>query len=137
MYLPAVVAVGPVLISGNYLVEIHPLYGKEIEILGMVAVDIGGFLQWYWIGRLLEVPLGYRSTFADHKFTKRGRIGNNVGLMIAALLGFLGAFVAFQPGGMTIGIIGALWASACVIGLVRIRLARKDSSPKTTELSLR
>ena len=137
MYLPAAMAVAPLLISGMYLMQVYPVYGRRIEILGLVIVSIAGFLQWYWIGWLLEAQMGYRSASANRALSKRGRILNSLATAIAAFLGLLGAFIAFQPGELHMGIISVLWAFFCVVGLIRRRRAQDDRSPKTTELSLR
>jgi hypothetical protein len=137
MYLPAAVAVAPVLVAGSYLTQVYPIDGKQIEIFSLVIVALAGFLQWYWIGWLLEGQMGYRLASANRAFSKRKRVMNSLSILIAASLGLLGAVVAFEPGGMNIGIISVLWASACVIGLIRWRRAQNDPSPQTTELSLR
>jgi hypothetical protein len=66
MYLPAAVAVAPVLISGMYLTQVCPIYGREIEIFGLLIVALAGILQWYWIGWLLEGQTGYRLASREH-----------------------------------------------------------------------
>ncbi len=137
MYLPAIAAAAPILISGVYLSQAYPIYGREIGFLCTAVVALGGFLQWYWIGWLLEGQMGYRLASANRVFSKRKRILNSVAIAIAASIGILGAFIAFEPGGMNIGIIGLLWASFCVIGLIRWRRNQGNSSPQTTELLLR
>jgi hypothetical protein len=135
MHLPATMAAAPVLIAGSRLAHAYPVYGKQLEILGKVIFALAGFLQWYWIGWLLERQMGYRS--APTAFVKPKRVANSIAIAITASLAGLGAFIAFQPGGMKIGITTVLWASACVIGLIRWRRAQSDRSPRTTELSLR
>ena len=137
MYLPAAVAVAPVLISAMYLMQVYPIYGRQIEIFGLVIVALAGFLQWYWIGWLLEGQLGYRIASANRVLSKRKRIINSLAIAIATFLGLFGAFVAFQPGEMYIGIVSVIWACFCVIGLIRWRRKQSDSSPQTTELLLR
>jgi hypothetical protein len=137
MYLPAAVVVAPVLVAGSYFYQVYPIYGKAIEIFGVVIVALAGFLQWFWIGWLLEGQMGYRMPPANRVFSKRKRFLNSLAIAIAVCLGLLGAFIAFQPGEMHIGIISVIWACFCVIGLIRWRRAQGDQSPKTTELSLR
>ena len=137
MYLPAAVAVAPILVAGSYLNQIYPNYGRQIEIFSLVIVALAGFLQWYWIGWLLEGQMGYRLASTHRVFSKRKRFLNSLAIAFAACLGLLGVFIAFQPGELHIGIIGVLWAFFCVIGLIRWRRAQGDLSPKTTELSLR
>jgi hypothetical protein len=137
MYLPAAVAVAPVLVAGSYLTQVYPMDGKQIEIFSLVIVALAGFLQWYWIGWLLEGKMGYRLASTNRVFSKRKRFLNSLAVAIAACLGLLGAFIAFQPGELHIGIIGVLSACFCVIGLIRWRRAQDDPSPKTTALSLR
>jgi hypothetical protein len=128
-------AAAPALVAGAHLCRVYPIYGRQIEILGMVIFALAGFLQWYWIGWLLERQMGYCS--APTAFGKRKRIVNSLAIAIAASLAALGAFIAFQPGGMKIGMTTVLWASACVIGLIRCRCAQSDRSLKTAELLLR
>jgi hypothetical protein len=135
IYLPATVAAAPVLIAGSHLTHAYPIYGRQIAIVGTLIFVLAGFLQWYWIGWLLEGQMGYR--LAPTQFSKRKRVVNSIAIGIAASLAALGAFIAFQPGGMKIGITSVLWASACVIVLIRWRRAQGDPSPKTTQLSLR
>lgn len=134
IYLPATMAAAPVLVAGAHLSHVYPIYDRQIEILGMVIFALAGFLQWYWIGWLLERQMGYRS--APTAFGKRKRIVNSIAIAIAASLAALGTFIAFQPGGMKIGMTTVLWASACVIGLIRWRRVQSDRSPKTAELPL-
>jgi len=134
MYLPAIVVAAPILISGIYLSQLYPVYGRQIEIFGLLIVALAGSLQWYWIGWLLEGQLGYRLASANRAFSRRKRIMNSFAIAIAACLGLLGAFIAFEPGGLNIGIIGVLWASCCVIGLIRWRRNQGNSSPQTTEV---
>jgi len=135
IYLPATVAAAPVFVAGSHLTRADPIYGRQIAIVGMVIFVLAGFLQWYGIGWLLEGQMGYR--LVPTQFSKRKRIVNSIAIAIAASLATLGAFIAFQPGGMKIGITSVLWASACVIVLIRWRRAQSDPSPETTELSLR
>jgi hypothetical protein len=137
MYLPAAVAAAPILVAGSYLIQIYPIDGKQIEIFSLAIVALAGFLQWYWIGWLLEGRMGYRLPSANRVFSKRKRFLNSFAIAIAACLGLLGGFIAFHPGDMDIGIISVIWACFCVIGLIRWRRAQCDPSPKTTELSLR
>jgi hypothetical protein len=137
MYLPAAVAVAPILVAGSYLNQVNPIYGREIEIFSLVIVALADFLQWYWIGWLLEGQMGYRLSSMNRVFSKRKRFLNSLAIAIAACLGLLGAFIAFQPGEMHIGIISVIWACFCVTGLFRWRRAQDDPLPKTTELSLR
>jgi hypothetical protein len=47
-------AAAPVLVAGAHLCHVYPIYGRQIEILGMVIFALAGFMQWYWIGWLLE-----------------------------------------------------------------------------------
>jgi hypothetical protein len=136
-YLPAIALAGPLLISGKYLNQVYPIYGREIGIVCAGVVGLAGFLQWYWIGWLLEGQMGYRSASANRAFSKQKRIVNSPAIATAVSLGLLGAFIAFEPGGRNIGIIGVLWASFCVVGLIRWRRNQSDSSPQTTELLLR
>jgi hypothetical protein len=135
IYLPATVAAAPVLVAGSHLTHAYPIYGRQIAIVGTAIFVLAGFLQWCWIGWLLEGQMGYR--FAPTQFSKRKRVVNSIAIGIAASLAALGAFIALQPGGMKIGITSVLWASACVIGLIRWRRAQGQQSPKTTQLSLR
>ena len=135
IYLPATVAAAPVLVAGSHLAQAYPIYGRQIAIVGMVVFVVAGFLQWYEIGWLLEGQMGYRSVPAQ--FSKRKRVVNSIAIAIAASLATLGAFLAFQPGELKIGITSVSWASACVIVLIRWRRAQGDPSPETTELSLR
>jgi hypothetical protein len=135
MYLPATVAAAPVIVAGSHLAHIYPISGKQIEILGMVTFALAGFLQWYWIGWLLERQMGYR--LAPTAFGRRTRVVNSIAIAIATSLAALGAFIAFQSGGTKMGITTVLWASASVIGLIRWRRAQGDRSPQTTELLLR
>jgi len=135
IYLPATVAAAPVLLAGSHLADAYPIYGRQIAIVGTVIFVLAGFLPWYWIGWLLEGQMGYR--LAPAQFSKRKRVVNSIAIGIAASLAALGAFIAFQPGGMKIGITSVSWASACVIVLLRCRRAQSDQSPKMTELSLR
>jgi hypothetical protein len=137
LYLPAAVAVAPVLISGMYLGQAYPFYGREIATFCLAIVALAGFLQWYWIGWLLEGQMGYRIASANRVLSKRKRISNSLAIAIAACLGLLGGFIAFQPGEMHIGIVSVLCACFCVSGLIRWRRRQGDPSPKTTELSLR
>jgi hypothetical protein len=135
IYLPATVAAAPVLLAGSHLTQAYPIYGRQIAIVGTVIFGLAGFLQWYWIGWLLEGQMGYR--LAPTQFGKWKRVVNSIAIGIAASLAALGAFIALQPGGMKLGITSVLWASACVIVLIRWRRAQSDRSPQTTELSLR
>jgi|HubBroStandDraft_3_1064219.scaffolds.fasta_scaffold308212_1 hypothetical protein len=135
IYLPATVAAAPVLVAGSHLTHAYPIYGSQIAIVGTMIFVLAGFLQWYWIGWLLEGQMGYR--LAPTQFGNRKRVVNAIAIGIAASLAALGAFIAFQPGGMKLGITSVLWASACVIVLIRCRRAQGDGSPKATELSLR
>jgi hypothetical protein len=137
MYLPAIAVAAPILISGVYLNQVYPIHGREIGFFCLGVAALAGFLQWYWIGWLLEGQMGYRLAPANRAFSKRKRIMNSLTIAMAASLGLLGAFVAFEPGGMNIGVTGILWASFCVIGLIRWRRNQGDSSPQTTELLLR
>jgi hypothetical protein len=137
MYLPATIAVAPILVAAAYVNQVYEIDAKKIEIFSLGIVALAGFLQWYWIGWLLDRRMGYRIASANRALSKRGRILNALAIAIAAFLGLLGAFVAIQPGEMHIGIIGVLWAFFCVVGLIRWRRARDDRSPKTKELSLR
>jgi hypothetical protein len=135
MFLPAAVIAAPVLESGRYLSQVYPIYATEIGIFSVAIAVFAGFLQWYWIGWLLEGQMGYRP--ASMGFGKRKRIVNSIAIAIAASLAALGAFLAVERGEIQMGIISVLWATACVLGLVRWRRAQGDRSPKTTELSLR
>ncbi|HXN26676.1 MAG TPA: hypothetical protein VN902_06115 [Candidatus Acidoferrales bacterium] len=135
MYLPATVAAAPVLLAGSHLADAYPIYGRQIANVGTVIFVLAGFLQWYCIGWLLEGQMGYR--LAPTPFSKRKRAVNSIAIGIAASLAALGAFIAFQPGGMKMGLTSVLWASAIVIVLIRRRRAQSDPSPKTTQLSLR
>ncbi len=137
MYLPAIVVAAPILVSEIYLRQLYPNYGEQFEIFGVAVVALAGFLQWYWIRWLLERQMGYRSASANRAFSKRKRMMNSLAIAVAASLGLLGALIAFEPGGMNIGIISVLWASLCVIGLVRWRRNQGDSSPQTSEPLLR
>jgi hypothetical protein len=137
MYLPAIAVAAPILISGIYLSQVYPIYDREIEIFCVGVVALAGFLQWYRIGWLLEGQMGYRLASANRAFSKRKRIMNSLAIAIAASLGLLGAFTAFESGGLNIGIIGVLWASFCVIGLIRWRRNQGGSAPRSTELLLR
>jgi hypothetical protein len=137
MYLPAAVAVAPVLISGMHLTQVYPIYGRQIAVFCAAVGALAGFLQWYWIGWLLEGQMGYRLASTNRVFSKRKRSLNSLAIAIAACLGLLGAFIAFQPGEIHIGIISVIWACFCVVGLIRWRRAQGDRSPKSTELSLR
>jgi hypothetical protein len=135
IYLPATVAAAPVLVAASHLSHTYPIYGRQIAIVGTVIFVLAGFLQWYWIGWLLEGQMGYR--LAPRQFGNRKRVVNSIAIGIAASLAALGAFIAFRPGGGKLGITSVLWASACVIVLIRWRRAQSDRSPKTTELWLR
>jgi len=137
MYLPAAVAVAPVLVAGSYLTQVYAIDGKQIEIFSLANVALAGFLQWYWIGWLLEGQMGYRLASTNRVFSRRKRFLDSLAIAIAAGLGLLGAFIAFQPGEMHMGIISVIWACFAVTGLIRWRRAQDDPSPKTTELSLR
>ena len=137
MYLPAAVAVAPVLVAASYLNQVYPNHGRQIEIFSLVTVALAGFLQWFWIGWLLEGQMGYRLASTHRVFSRRNRFLNSLAIALAACLGLLGAFIAFQPGELHIGIIGVLWGFFCVIGLIRWRRRQGNSLPETTELSLR
>ncbi|MGD0425131.1 MAG: hypothetical protein ABSC10_00295 [Candidatus Acidiferrales bacterium] len=137
MYLPAAVAVAPLLVAGSYLDQVYPIDGKQIEIFSLVIIALAGFLQWYWIGWLLEGQMGYRLASTNRVFSKRKRFLNSLAIAIAACLGLLGAFIAFEAGEMHGGIISVIWACFAVTGLIRWRRAQDDPSPKTTQLSLR
>jgi hypothetical protein len=134
MYLPAIAVAAPILISGVYLNQVYPIYGREIGIFCLGVAALAGFLQWYWIGCLLEGQMGYRLAPANRVFSKRKQIMNSLTIAMTASLGLLGAFIAFEPGGMNIGVTGILWASFCVLGLIRSRRKQGDSFPQTTEL---
>ena len=58
MYLPAAVAVAPILVAGSYRNQVDPIYGREIEIFSLVIIALVGLLQWYGIGWLLEATAG-------------------------------------------------------------------------------
>jgi len=77
MYLPAAVAVAPVLVAGSDLNQVYPIYGREIEIFSLAIVVLAGFLQWCWIGWLLEGQMGYWLVSTNRVFSKRKRFLNS------------------------------------------------------------
>ena len=137
MFLPATTVAAPVFISSVYLLQIYPSSGNQIQLFSEAVVLLAGFLQWYWIGRLLEWQLGYESEITGRVPIKWRRILNSTGIATTAALGLLGVFIAFQPGMMTPALTSVICCCIFIAGLIHLRRALAHPTPETTELLLR
>jgi hypothetical protein len=137
MFLPATTVAAPVFISSAYLLQIYPSSGNQIQLFSEAVVLLAGFLQWYWIGRLLEWQLGYESEITGRVPIKWRRILNSTGIAMTAALALLGVFIAFQPGTLSPALISVVCCCFFIVGLVRLRRAQANPTPETTDLRLR
>jgi hypothetical protein len=137
MFLPATAVVAPVFILSVYLLGIYPSNGNQIQLFSEAVVLLAGFLQWYWIGRLLEWQLGYEAEITGRVPIRWRRILNSAGILATAALGLLGVVIAFQPGMLKSSLISVVCCCVLIIGLIRLRRAQANPTPENIYLRLR